>query len=139
MAERPYTLLSCSMSIDGYIDGASESRLLLSNELDFDRVDRVRAGVDAILVGATTVRNDNPRLLVRNPELRRRRLAAGRSEHPTKVTVTERGRLDPSSRFFADDGTDKLVYGSTTVVESLQQRLGHLTKVRPRSGPIGGH
>ena len=37
MAERPYTLLSCSMSIDGYIDGASESRLLLSNDLDFDR------------------------------------------------------------------------------------------------------
>ena len=106
MAERPYTLLSCSMSIDGYIDGASESRLLLSNELDLDRVDRVRAGVDAILVGATTVRNDNPRLLVRDPERRRRRRERGLPEHPTKVTVPERGQLDPTSRFIADDGTD---------------------------------
>src|SRR3954447_9864755 len=94
MADRPYTLLSCSMSIDGYIDGASESRLLLSNELDFDRVDRVRAGVDAIMVGATTVRNDDPRLLVRDPALRAGRTARGLPETPAKVTVTERGMLD---------------------------------------------
>ena len=82
MAERPYTLLSCSMSIDGFIDAPSESRLLLSNELDFDRVDRVRAGVDAILVGATTVRNDNPRLLVRDPERRRERVDARAAAEP---------------------------------------------------------
>ena len=56
MAERPYILLSCSMSIDGYLDGATDERLLLSNEADFDRVDAVRAGCDAILVG----RRDRP-------------------------------------------------------------------------------
>src|SRR5690349_7011036 len=89
MADRPYTLLSCSMSIDGYIDGAHESRLLLSNDDDFDRVDEVRSRVDAILVGATTVRNDNPRLLVRDPERRRDRLARGLPEQPVKVTVTQ--------------------------------------------------
>ena len=65
MPERPYTLLSCGMSIDGYLDGACGQRLVLSNEADLDRVDEVRAGCDAILVGAATVRNDNPRLLVR--------------------------------------------------------------------------
>jgi 5-amino-6-(5-phosphoribosylamino)uracil reductase len=124
------------MSIDGYIDGASESRLLLSNDLDFDRVDEVRAGVDAILVGATTVRNDNPRLLVRDAERRRRRRERGRPEHPTKVTVTERGRLDPCARFFADDGTDKLVYGSSRVVDLLQHRLGHLTTVVDGGDPL---
>ena len=43
MAERPYTLLSCGMSIDGYLDGAQRDRLLLSNDADFDRVDAVRA------------------------------------------------------------------------------------------------
>ena len=58
MPERPYTLLSCSVSIDGYI-GSATSRLLLSNDSDFDRVDAVRASCDAILVGATTVRMDN--------------------------------------------------------------------------------
>jgi 5-amino-6-(5-phosphoribosylamino)uracil reductase len=57
MRDRPYTLLSCSVSIDGYI-GSPVSRLLLSNDADFDRVDAVRASCDAILVGANTVRRD---------------------------------------------------------------------------------
>src|SRR4029078_7541191 len=110
------------MWIDGYIDGASESRLMLSNELDFERVDRVRAGVDAILVGATTVRNDNPRLLGGDTARRRPRVRRGLPESPTKVTVTERGRLDPSSRFFADDGADKPGYGSSCAVDLRQRR-----------------
>ena len=38
MPDRPYTLLSCGMSIDGYLDGGSPRRLALSNEADFDRV-----------------------------------------------------------------------------------------------------
>src|SRR3954451_7451340 len=93
VADRPYTMLSCSMSIDGFIDGTTESRLLLSNDLDFDRVDEERARVDAILVGATTVRNDNPRLLVRGLDRRQERVARGLSPSPVKVTLTQRGRL----------------------------------------------
>ncbi|MGA8247739.1 MAG: dihydrofolate reductase family protein [Nocardioides sp.] len=136
MAERPYTLLSCSMSIDGYIDGATESRLLLSNALDFDRVDRERASVDAILVGATTVRNDDPRLLVRDPERRRQRRDRGLRENPLKVTVTQRGVLDASSRFFADDGSRKLVYGSSCVADRLRRRLDEVAEVVDGGDPV---
>jgi 5-amino-6-(5-phosphoribosylamino)uracil reductase len=136
MADRPYTLLSCSMSIDGYIDGAGESRLLLSNDLDFDRVDQVRACVDAILVGATTVRNDNPRLLVRDAVRRKGRVERGLTEHPLKVTVTERGLLDPSRRFFADDGSSKLVYTSSRVVGPLTERVGQVSEVVDGGQPV---
>jgi 5-amino-6-(5-phosphoribosylamino)uracil reductase len=134
--DRPYTLLSCSMSIDGYIDGSGESRLLLSNELDFDRVDEVRCGVDAILVGATTVRNDNPRLLVKDAARRRSRLSRGLPEQPTKVTVTQRGLLDSSRRFFADDGSRKLVYADSQVSQALAERLGHLCDVVDAGAPV---
>ncbi|MGW3810445.1 RibD family protein, partial [Micromonospora sp. NPDC005113] len=75
---RPYVLLSCATSIDGYIDDASDQRLLLSNADDLDRVDAVRASCDAILVGAGTVRRDDPRLLVRAAERRAERVAGGR-------------------------------------------------------------
>ncbi|MFZ2012291.1 MAG: dihydrofolate reductase family protein [Nocardioides sp.] len=136
MAERPYTLLSCSMSIDGFIDGASESRLLLSNELDFDRVDRVRAGVDAILVGATTIRNDDPRLLVRDSERREERVARGLPPSPAKVTLTSRGRLDPSSRFFDDDGSTKLVYAGSPVADHVRDRLGTVSEVVDAGDPV---
>ena len=64
MAERPYVLLSVAMSVDGCIDDATDTRLILSNDADLDRVDEVRAGCDAILVGAGTIRRDNPALLV---------------------------------------------------------------------------
>ena len=43
MAERPYTVLSCAMSLDGYVASAAMAPLPFSNEADFDRVDAVRA------------------------------------------------------------------------------------------------
>jgi 5-amino-6-(5-phosphoribosylamino)uracil reductase len=129
VAERPYTLLSCCMSIDGFIDGASESRLVLSDREDLDRVDRVRAAVDAILVGATTVRDDNPRLLVRDPGRRAARVARGEPETPAKVTLTSRGELDASLRFFADDGSRKLVYCANGALGPVSRRVGSAAEV----------
>src|SRR5262245_8070891 len=88
MAERPCILPSCGVTIDGYLSGGTAKRLLLSNDADFDRVDEVRSGCDAILVGAATVRQDNPRLLVRSPDRRTDRVARGLPPSPIKVTVT---------------------------------------------------
>src|SRR3954454_11100116 len=110
MADRPYTLLSCGVSLDGFLDDGTGQRLLLSNEADFDRVDGVRASCDAILVGAATVRNDDPRLLVRSAARRAERLAPRLAASPMKVTVTRRGELDRTAAFFAPDGASKLVY-----------------------------
>jgi 5-amino-6-(5-phosphoribosylamino)uracil reductase len=100
VADRPYTLLSCGISIDGYLDSATEQRLLLSNDADLDRVDAVRATCDAILVGAATVRNDNPRLLVRAQGRRDERVARGLPSSPMKVTVTSGAKLDACANFF---------------------------------------
>src|SRR6187200_1052291 len=109
MPERPYTLLSCSVSLDGYL-GDKSPRLALSNDADFDRVDEVRASCDAIMVGAVTVRTDNPRLLVRSPARRDERTARGLSPSPAKVTVTNRIDLDAASNFFVAGESEKLVY-----------------------------
>ena len=46
---RPRVLLSCATSLDGCLDDTGPDRLLLSNAADFDRVDELRAGCDAIL------------------------------------------------------------------------------------------
>src|SRR5262249_52673336 len=81
---RPYVLLSCAVSLDGYLDDATDRRLVLSNDADLDRVDAVRAGCDAILIGANTIRRDNPRLLVRSRERRDARVARGRPPSPAK-------------------------------------------------------
>ena len=123
MSERPYTLLSCSMSLDGYL-GDQTPRLPLSNDADFDRVDEVRASCDAIMVGAVTVRTDNPRLLVRSPVRRRERTARGLPASPKKITVTNRVDLDASSNFFTAGESEKLVYTPSSCVEDARARLG---------------
>jgi 5-amino-6-(5-phosphoribosylamino)uracil reductase len=127
--ERPYTLLSCGMSLDGYLGSGTPSRLLLSNDADFDRVDAVRAGCDAILVGAATIRTDNPRLTVRTPERTRRRVAQGLPATPVKVTMTRRADLDACARFFATGDSEKLVYCGTAGVEEARSRLGAVATV----------
>jgi 5-amino-6-(5-phosphoribosylamino)uracil reductase len=129
MAERPYTVLSCAMSLDGYLDDTSGDRLVLSNAADLDRVDELRAGCDAILVGAATVRADNPRLLVRAPARRARRLAEGRAPSPHKVTVTRHPHLDPASAFFSTGDGAKLVYCASPSVARTRQRLGRAATV----------
>ena len=123
MTGLPYVLLSCAVSVDGYLDDASASRLVLSNEADADRVDDVRAGVDAIFVGAGTIRSDNPRLLVRSRARRDAREARGLPPGPAKVTVTATGNLDPSASFFAAGDAEKLVYCATPAFAATRARL----------------
>ena len=123
MPPRPYVLVSCATSADGYLDDASPRRLILSGPADLDRVDEVRAGCDAILVGATTVRADNPRLLIRDPRRSARRAARGLPAHPARVTLTATGDLDLQARFFAP-GALRLVYCATPALTPARARLG---------------
>jgi 5-amino-6-(5-phosphoribosylamino)uracil reductase len=108
--------------VDGYLDDAGPRRRVLSGPADLDRVDEVRAGCDAILVGAQTVRKDDPRLLIRDPRRRARRAARGLPEHPARVTLTATGDLDPGARFFAP-GALRLVYCATQAIRPARARL----------------
>jgi 5-amino-6-(5-phosphoribosylamino)uracil reductase len=128
MPARPYTIVSCAVSVDGYLDDATPSRLILSGPEDLDEVDALRAGADAILVGAGTVRKDNPRLLVRDPARVAARKAAGRSPHPFRVTLTSSGDLDPTANFFTGPGTP-LVYCPAGAAAKAMENLGTKAQV----------
>lgn len=108
--DRPFVLLSAAMSIDGHLDDATDRRLVLSNDADWDRVDDVRAGCDAILVGANTIRRDNPRLVIRSAARRAARVARGMPADPIKVALSRSGDLDPGAAFFTVGDGEKLVY-----------------------------
>ncbi|MGI8767935.1 MAG: RibD family protein [Propionibacteriaceae bacterium] len=134
--KRPYVLMSSAMSVDGCIDDAGPVRLVLSNDEDFDRVDQLRAEADAILVGATTIRRDRPRLLVRSTGRRARRVEQGRSASPTKVTISSSGDLDPAAEFFTTGGDRPIVYVPTTGLEPATIRLGAVADVVAAGGAI---
>jgi 5-amino-6-(5-phosphoribosylamino)uracil reductase len=103
-------ILSCTTSLDGYLDDTSSQRLLLSNAADFDRVDALRASVDAILVGAGTVRADNPRLLVRSERRRAARVSRGLPPSALRVVLCASGRLDRDAAVFTAEGAETIVY-----------------------------
>jgi len=117
------------MSIDGYLDSELPQRLAMSNAADLDRVDDVRARSDAIMVGASTVRRDDPRLLVRDTARRARRLSLGHAESPAKVTVTASGDLSADAAFFTTGESTRLVYCPTDRAPTLRARLGGLATV----------
>jgi 5-amino-6-(5-phosphoribosylamino)uracil reductase len=124
LPERPYVLLSAATSVDGCLDDASDTRLILSNEADLDRVDEVRSRSDAIMVGAGTIRRDNPALLVRSLTRRNGRVARGLPPSPARVTLTGTGEIDPAARFFtAGDGV-RLVYAPGAAAGRVRERLG---------------
>ena len=116
-------LLSAAMSADGYLDDASRRGRALSDAADWDRVDELRAASDAILVGARTVRADNPRLVVKSAARRDRRVLAGLPGSPQKVTITGTGELEPRSRFFTDASMPPLVYVPAVLAADAGRRL----------------
>lgn len=137
VTSRPYVILRSAMSLDGYIDDASNQRLLLSNEADFDSTDEVRSGCDAIFVGAGTVRRDNPRLIIRSPARVADRLQKGMPANPVKVTWSQSDTLDPLSNFFQLGDGAKFLYCPQSVTDALRTRLGSLAEIIPmeENGP----
>ncbi len=131
---RPYTLVSCAVSVDGCLDDASAGRLILSGPDDLDEVDELRAAADAILVGAGTIRADDSRLLIRSPERAARRVDRGLPPHPLRVTLTATGDLDPAARFFTGPGVP-LVYCASPVAAAARGRLGRAALVIDAGDP----
>ncbi len=124
---KPYIILKAAQSLDGRLDDISPQRLLLSSPEDRERVDRLRAEHDAIMIGANTMRLDNPRLIINDEKLRKQRVEAGKPEHLLKVTLSGSGNLDPELKWFHHGG-EKLVYTTEAVAPDLQRRLGDLAE-----------
>jgi 5-amino-6-(5-phosphoribosylamino)uracil reductase len=109
--KKPYVIISTAMSLDGFIDDTSSQRLRISNDKDFARVDKLRDSCDAILVGATTIRKDNPKLLSKS------------GQRLTKVTLTSSGNLDVAANFFTTGESEKIVYTTSLHIGKLKEKL----------------
>ena len=118
------------MSVDGCLDAPGPERLVLSGHADLDRVDAERSEADAIMVGAGTIRRDNPRLVIRSAQRRASRVSRGLPEDPARVTLTASGGLDPAARFFdTTGGAGPVVYCAAAQAPGLQQRLNDSAQV----------
>ena len=123
--------LSAAVTADGFLDDNSPRRLIISTPEDWAEVYRLRAAHDAILVGAETLRRDDPSLLVRDEEVRARRRERGLPPDIAKVTLTGTGELSPGLRFFTEGEAERYVF-SPHEIDSLQ----NIATVISTEGPI---
>jgi diaminohydroxyphosphoribosylaminopyrimidine deaminase / 5-amino-6-(5-phosphoribosylamino)uracil reductase len=114
---RPFVIAKCGMSLDGRLTRpAGEPRWITEYAARRD-ANQLRAYVDAVLVGAETVRADNPRLTVRG---------ARGARQPWRVVLTRSGRLPRQARLFSDRFAARtLIYrrkSLATVLKDLGKR-----------------
>jgi len=94
---RPYVVVNVAMSADGKLSTRERRQVKISGLQDFNRVDRLKAGSDAVMVGIGTVLADDPSLTVKGEECRRHRLDRGAGEHPIRIVVDSRARIPLSA------------------------------------------
>ena len=129
MTQRPHVTLKTALSLDGCIDDEQPVRRIFSNAADALAVDRLRSEHDAILVGAQTVRNDNPSLTIRDPELIAARVKRGQAPQPLRVTLSASGFVPAERKLFMQAGGPTILYTTTGCAADLGNSLGDATTV----------
>ena len=100
--ERPYIFINVAMTADGKIDTVARKGAAISSQRDKERVDRLRAESDAVMVGGKTLLQEDPKLTVKSEALRAERVAQGLPPNPVKVGVVTKAELKPHSRFLRE-------------------------------------
>ncbi len=98
--ERPFTFINSAMSADGKISTKERKQVRISGNVDFDRMDELRASSDAVMVGIGTVLADDPSLTVKSEARRAARKADGREENPVRVVVDSKARTPIDADIF---------------------------------------
>jgi 2,5-diamino-6-(ribosylamino)-4(3H)-pyrimidinone 5'-phosphate reductase len=106
--EIPFTFINSAMSADGKISTKKRKQVKISGKADFDRVDELRAGADAVMVGIGTVLADDPSLTVKSDERHKRRMAKGLDENPARIVVDSAARITLTADVF-NKGTGKRI------------------------------
>ncbi|GAB4504255.1 MAG: 2,5-diamino-6-(ribosylamino)-4(3H)-pyrimidinone 5'-phosphate reductase [Anaerolineales bacterium] len=99
MMMRPHVHINVAMTADGKIDTIERRGAAISSPRDKERVDRLRAEADAVMVGGNTLRHEDPKLTVKSADLRAWRERRGLPPNPAKVGIASHLDLEPASAF----------------------------------------
>jgi diaminohydroxyphosphoribosylaminopyrimidine deaminase/5-amino-6-(5-phosphoribosylamino)uracil reductase len=111
----PFVIAKCAMSLDGRLTRPENESRWLSSPSARQQAQQLRAQVDAILVGAETIRRDNPRLTARSRVARKQ---------PWRVVLTRSGRIPPKSRVFNDGHRNRTLVYRNKSLRAVLRDLG---------------
>ena len=114
LKKRPFVILKVAQTLDGYIAAQKGTSHWITSEDSRTEVHRLRSLYDAVLVGAETVRKDNPSLNVRHVNGR----------HPARIILTRSWNMPLSAAVFSDDLRDR-----TMIITSKKSARTHADAV----------
>ncbi|MEA2428522.1 MAG: hypothetical protein QOF37_2150 [Thermoleophilaceae bacterium] len=132
---RPYLVLNMVETLDGRVavDGRSGP---IGNRADRELFHGLRTQVDAVMAGAGTVRTERYGPMIKNDELRERRVREGLSPDPIAIVVSGRLNLPPDVPLLQDPGSHVVVLtGSDGEPPDVPARVDVLRG--PHAGPAG--
>jgi riboflavin-specific deaminase-like protein len=129
--DRPYLILNFATTLDGRaaIDGRSGS---IGSAADAEMLQRLRTRVDAVMIGAGTMRAERYGRIVSDPELRSYRERTGLAEDPLAVIISNRMELPWDAGLFTDGGGRVVIF--TASEEDPPETVTPLTVVRHPDG-----
>ena len=95
---RPYVIVNVAVSADGKLSTRERRQVKISGKEDFDRVDEMKAGCDAIMVGIGTVLADDPSLTVKSAGRIAERVRNGKPEHPVRIVIDSQARTPSDAK-----------------------------------------
>jgi 2,5-diamino-6-(ribosylamino)-4(3H)-pyrimidinone 5'-phosphate reductase len=117
-----HVVVNAATSVDGKLSSRERTQVAISGESDFERVDELRASVDAVMVGVGTVLADDPSLTVKSTARVREREARGDSAQPARVVADSRARTSPDAAV-VDDSAHTYVLASDAAPGDRRARL----------------
>lgn len=111
----PLVIAKCAMTLDGKLTRPPPEPRWITSARARRHVHQLRAQVDAILIGAETVRTDDPRLTVRGARSKRQ---------PLRVVLTKSGKLPAAARVFTDRFAAKTVVFKDKPLKAVLRELG---------------
>jgi len=124
---RPYILVNVAVSADGKLSTRERRQVKISGSDDFDRVDIIKSGADAIMVGIGTILADDPSLTVKSQERIADRLSTGRPEHPVRIIIDSRARTPPDAKILHKGPGKRIIAVSSAAPE------GRIAALRPHA------
>ena len=118
-----YVHINVAATADGKIDTFERQGATISSAQDKERVDKLRAQADAVMVGGRTLHDEDPKLTIKSGALRAARLARGLPANPAKVGVASRLNLKLDSNFLTT-GSARIILFTTT--QTSETRLAVL-------------
>lgn len=107
---RPFVFINVAMTADGKIDTIARRGATISSQRDKERVDKLRAEADAVMVGGRTLLDEDPKLTVKSEALRAERVARGLSSNPVKVGIVSEVKLKTHSKFLYEGDAQCVIF-----------------------------